>query len=257
MLPSGLDLRIRDVPYCYPLRRSVPHFFCNEAEDSVSHFRHIAETLQVIVIVRRIKSKKIRCNHRILERVRPTPQDLWWSCISLRELTCVCLKESLGGGEVFRIWRTVRKVSVMERLFSKLGDAIKADNRTCAALLTLRISNDFGFALHCAELRIFAVKISQTVEATVKNVAASRVRVELSQGTQALLPGHRLFLIATQGLQNKRLTLVFVICHSLDRVKSGWASPAKRLTRFPPKFRCWYETSPDPDQFAQRRNADR
>jgi hypothetical protein len=34
-----------------------------------------------------------------------------------------------------------------------------------------------------AELRSFALKNSQTVETTVKNVAASRVRVELSQGS--------------------------------------------------------------------------
>ena len=41
-------------------------------------------------------------------------------------------------------------------------------NRWVRSLQTLGVSGHFGFSPHCAELRSFAAKISQTVETTVK-----------------------------------------------------------------------------------------
>jgi hypothetical protein len=69
-------------------------------EQRLPFLRH-RQALQAIVIVRCIKSKEIRSDYAITERVRRTGHDLWRPGVVLRQLTSACLKSRFAVAKCF------------------------------------------------------------------------------------------------------------------------------------------------------------
>lgn len=55
----GLDLKIGNVANGEPARRALAHLLGDQSEHGVAHFGEVAETLQMVMVVRPIETEEI------------------------------------------------------------------------------------------------------------------------------------------------------------------------------------------------------
>src|SRR5262249_15026396 len=125
----SLNLRIRDIAHRNPAGGRTLHLTGNKAEYCVTHFRHIPQPLQMIVIVRCIETEEIGCDHGRCESGRRDLHDVGRTTIVFRKLSGIGFEQLPRGSEILGLGRDARIMGTMEGLLLEFRRAVEAHDR--------------------------------------------------------------------------------------------------------------------------------